>query len=220
MTGPRWKRCCDWAILRVVHQSEAARSSRCGPKTARNSPKLRLRTSSRILSMRSRATTMRACEIAAITAVVFVGAAARAAQSDRESGPFSVLYGTWSGAGVIKRSNGTSERIRCRSTDERAGTTSLHLRLRCASDSYNFDLTATVIDDGGPISGVWSETTRNANGSLQGRSSGNGRQVQAVAKGPAFTANLTLTTRGNKQSILILSPGTEVPEVTITLDKQ
>jgi hypothetical protein len=39
-------------------------------------------------------------------------------------------------------------------------------------------------------------------------------------KGLAFTANLTLTTRGNKQSILILSPGTEVPEVTITLDKQ
>jgi hypothetical protein len=48
-------------------------------------------------------------------------------------------------------------------------------------------------------------TRRNANGSLQGRSSGNGRQVQAVAKGPAFTANLTLTTRSNKQSILILS---------------
>jgi hypothetical protein len=28
-----------------------------------------------------------------------------------------------------------------------------------------------------------------------------------------------LTIRGNKQSILILSPGIEVPEVTITLNK-
>jgi hypothetical protein len=177
--------------------------------------------SSRIPSMRSRAATICAFKVAAIaTAMVFVGTAGRTAQSEAEAGPFSALYGTWSGAGVIKKSNGTNERIRCRSSDERAGATSLHLRLRCASDGYNFDLTATVIDEGGPISGVWSETTRNANGSLQGRSGSNGRQVQVVAQGPAFTANLTLTTRGNKQSILILSPGTEVPEVSITLDKQ
>lgn len=176
--------------------------------------------SSQIPSMGYRAITMHACTLAAITALAFLGTAGRAAQGEPESGAFSALYGTWSGAGVIKKSNGTSERIRCRSTDERAGTTSLRLRLRCASDSYNFDLTATVIDDGGSISGIWSETTRNASGSLRGRSAGNGRQVQAVAQGAAFTANLTLTTRGTKQSILILSPGSEVPEVTITLDKQ
>jgi hypothetical protein len=97
---------------------------------------------------------------------------------------------------------------------------SLRLHLRCASDSYNFDLSATVIDEGGSISGIWNEATRNANGNLQGRSSGNGRQVQVVAQGPAFTANLTLTTRGDKQTILMLSPGAEVVEVSIALDRR
>src|SRR6516162_10606221 len=143
-------------------------------------------------------------------AVALAGAPTRAAQSDGESGSFSALYGTWQGGGAIKKSNGTSERIRCISTDERAGTVSLRLHLRCASDSYNFDLTATVIDEGGSISGIWNETTRNASGNLQGRSSGNGRLVQAVAQGPAFSANLTLTTRGAKQTILMQSPGAEV----------
>jgi hypothetical protein len=151
-------------------------------------------------------------------AVLLAGVPSHPAQSEAE--PFSALYGTWQGGGVIKKSNGTSERIRCISTDERAGTVSLKLHLRCASDSYNFDLTATVIDEGGSISGVWNETTRNASGNLQGRSSGNGRQVQAVAQGPAFTANLMLTTRGTKQTIVMQSPGAEVTEVNISLDKR
>jgi hypothetical protein len=163
---------------------------------------------------------MTAFTVAAIATLVLMGAPARAAQSETESGPFSALYGSWNGAGLIKKANGSSERIRCRSTDERAGTVSLRLHLRCASDSYNFDLSATVIDEGGSISGVWNEATRNANGNLQGRSSSNGRQVQVVAQGPAFTANLTLTTRGDKQTILMLSPGAEVVEVSIALDRR
>jgi hypothetical protein len=163
---------------------------------------------------------MTAVKGAAIAAAVLMWAPARAAQSDSESGSFSALYGTWTGTGLIKKANGSSERIRCRSTGERAGAVSLRLRLRCASDSYNFDLSATVIDEGGSISGVWSEATRSANGNLQGRSSSNGRQVQVVAQGPAFTANLTLTTRGDKQTILMLSPGAEVVEVSIALDRR
>jgi hypothetical protein len=60
------------------------------------------------------------------------------------------------------------------------GTVNLHLGLRCASGAFVFDLAATVINDGGPISGNWSETTRNVNGTIQGRSENNGRQVQSV----------------------------------------
>ncbi len=144
----------------------------------------------------------------------------RAALSAPDPGPFSAIAGSWSGAGLIKKANGTSERIRCRSAYEPAGTTQLQLRLRCASDSYNFDLTASVGYEGGPITGSWSEATRNVNGTIQGRSASNGRQIQAIAQSIAFTANLTLTTRGEKQSVLILSPGSEVPEVNITMEKK
>jgi hypothetical protein len=61
---------------------------------------------------------------------------------------------------------------------------------------------------------------KDVNGTIQGRSESNGRQVQAVIQSLSFTANLTLTTRGGRQSILILSPGTELREVSITLEKR
>jgi hypothetical protein len=155
-----------------------------------------------------------------VAAVLVMGATPLAAQIAREAGPFSALLGTWSGSGVTMKSDGTSERIRCRSAYEPVTTVSLQLRLRCDSDSYNFDLASTVTYDHGPISGVWSETTRNVNGTIQGRSNSNGRQVQAVAQSVAFTANLSLTTRGKRQLVLILAPGTEVPKVSITLERR
>ncbi len=137
-----------------------------------------------------------------------------------EPGPFSALTGSWSGGGTIKKSNGGSERIRCRSAFEPAGATNLSLRLRCASDSYNFDLTANVAYQGGAISGSFQEATRSLVGGISGRSTGEGRQVQAVAQAPGVTSNITLTTRGNHQSVSIVTPGTEVPEIIVSLEKK
>ena len=150
--------------------------------------------------------------------LLFVGAGARDARS--EPGPFSALNGSWSGAGVIKKANGSSERIRCRSAFEAAGASNLSLRLRCASDSYNIDLTATLTYQGGEISGSWAESTRNVIGGISGRSAGEGRQVQAVAQAPGVTSNITLTTRGNHQSVSIMTPGTDVPEIVVSLEKK
>jgi hypothetical protein len=158
----------------------------------------------------------------AAAAVMLLLAAMSPARSAPEPHPFSALTGTWSGNGTIKKSNGTSERIRCRSIYEPAGGSQLQLRLRCASDSYNFDLKANVFYEGGAggaISGIWSEAGRNVNGSIQGHSTGYGRQIQVIVQTLAFTSNLTLNTRGEKQSILIVSPGSEVAEVAIMLEK-
>jgi hypothetical protein len=130
------------------------------------------------------------------------------------------LSGSWSGGGTIKKSNGGSERIRCRSVFEPAGTTNLSLRLRCASDSYNIDLTASVAYQGGSISGTWQEATRSVTGGISGHSASEGRQVQAVAQAPGVTSNITVTTRGNHQSVSIVTPGAEVPEVTVSLEKR
>ena len=159
-----------------------------------------------------------AFKLAAAATALFIGVAVARAAPD--ASPFSALTGQWSGGGVVKKSNGTSERIRCRSVYEPAAGMQLQLRLRCASDSYNFDLSAVVAYEGGTVSGSWNEAGRNLNGSIQGRSTGNGRQLQVVAQSIAFTSNLTLNTRGDKQSILIQSPGTEVSEVAITLDRR
>ncbi len=174
--------------------------------------------SSRTHSGWSRTALLRSCKFVAIAAMVVMGTAPRVAMSAPE-GPFAALHGNWSGGGVIKKSNGSSERIRCRANYDSAAA-SLKLRLRCASDSYNFDLGASVNYEGGAISGTWSEASRGVTGSIQGRSNNNGRQVQALAQAAAFSANLTLTTRADRQSVLILAPGTEVPEVSITLDRR
>jgi hypothetical protein len=133
------------------------------------------------------------------------------------AGPFAPLAGSWSGGGAITLSSGSRERIRCRAVYEAPGGKTLALRLRCASDSYNFDLNANLTHQGDAITGSWSEITRNITGSISGRASG--ASIQAVVSSAVFSANLTLTTHGTKQSVSIRSPGTDLTEAAITLNK-
>jgi hypothetical protein len=137
-----------------------------------------------------------------------------------QAGPFAAVHGSWSGGGTIRKSNGGSERIRCRSTFEPSGASNLALRLRCASDSYNIDLSANVAYQGGSISGSWQESTRSVGGNISGQASGGGSHVQAVASGPGVTSNITVTTHGNHQSVSIVTPGAEVPEVTVSQERK
>ena len=158
------------------------------------------------------------CSVAAAAVAGLLVFGADEARS--QAGPFSALNGSWSGSGTIKRSNGGSERIRCRSAFEPSGAANLSLRMRCASDSYNIDLSASVAYQGGSISGSWQETTRNVAGGISGQASGGGSHVLAIASAPGYTSNITVTTRGNHQSVSIVTPGTEVPEVMVSLEKK
>jgi hypothetical protein len=135
------------------------------------------------------------------------------------TGPFAPLAGNWSGTGSVSfSSSGSHERLRCRAVYQApdAGKT-LALRLRCASDSYNFDLNANLTHQGDSVTGQWMEITRNVTGSLTGRASG--ASIQAVASAGIFSANLTLTTHGSKQQVSIRIQGTEVTEAAISLNK-
>jgi len=130
---------------------------------------------------------------------------------------FVHFTGSWSGSGSITVQDGTRERIRCRgryvSSDNGNG---LRLELRCASDSYKFELQSDITHDGGGnITGTWNETTRQVFGSLTGRSTNS--HIQAVANSVGFTATLSLSTRGNQQRVSIKSPGSEISEVAISL---
>jgi len=123
------------------------------------------------------------------------------------TGPFAGMAGNWNGAGTVTLDDGSTERIRCRATYAvGAGGNGLQQTLTCASDSYKFNLTSNLIAQGSTVSGTWSETSRNINGNIEGRSSGGVFQVVATA--PGFTANLTLTTKGNRQSVVIRSDST------------
>lgn len=134
-------------------------------------------------------------------------------------GPFAALAGTWAGGGTITMSHGGQESIRCRASYAVAeGGGNLRLNIKCASDSYNFDLDSDVAYNGGAISGQWRESSRNASGSVSGRAAGD--NIEVTARSDLFTANLSLTTRGNRQSVAIRPQGSDVQAVSITLNRR
>lgn len=129
---------------------------------------------------------------------------------------FGALSGSWSGSGSVTLSSGAVERLRCQATYEVAPSgANFQQTLRCNSDSYDFNLRASVVRSGDSVGGTWTETTRNANGGISGRISGN--QIQATIQGPTFSASLTLATQGDRQTVTIRSRGTELSAVSIVL---
>lgn len=149
-------------------------------------------------------------------AVVGCTLAAGASFAQSASKPFAGMAGVWSGKGSISLADGSKEAIRCRATYAvRSDGQALQQTLRCASDSYKFELSSNVVASGGSLSGTWSEATRNINGEVQGTTSGG--RFQVVVSAGSFTADLALTTRGNSQSVVIRSEGSEFRQATISL---
>jgi hypothetical protein len=155
----------------------------------------------------------RAIKAASLSAALMLSVSASHAQS----GPFAGFDGTWSGNGTVALSDGTTERIRCRADYKVNGSgMGLKQNLHCASDSYKFDLSSDVTSNGDRISGNWSERSRNIFGNLQGTAGGG--QIDLFVEASGFAANLTLTTRGNRQTVSISSKG-EIKGVNITMTK-
>jgi hypothetical protein len=154
-----------------------------------------------------------AVRAAGIGAVLMLSATAGHAQS----GPFAGFSGTWSGNGTVSLSDGSTERIRCKADYKVDGSgTGLKQNLRCASDSYKFDLSSEVTSQGDRISGNWSEASRNVFGNLQGTAGGG--QIDVFVEAAGFAANLTLRTTGNRQTVQISSKG-DIRGVNITMVK-
>jgi hypothetical protein len=155
-----------------------------------------------------------------ITAAGFVMALALAASpTEAAMSPFRAMAGSWFGGGVLDMADGQQERLRCRASyDVAGGGEELRLNLRCASPSYNFDLASQVQYQDGAISGEWSEATRNASGTIEGRAVGD--RVEAAARGQSFSAALSLTTRGNRQSVSIRPEGSEIRAVSLSLERR
>jgi len=151
----------------------------------------------------------------AALAIAF-GLTVLAADAARAENPFAHFAGSWSGSGTITVQDGGRERIRCRGTYRagEAGNT-MTLSLRCASDSYKFELASEITNNGGSISGSWNETTRQVYGQLSGTMTAT--NIRAEASSVGFNASLVISTRGNSQSVSIRSPGSEISEVSISM---
>jgi hypothetical protein len=135
------------------------------------------------------------------------------------AGPFSDLTGDWSGSGYITMSDGKRERLRCRASySVTSAGEAVDIAIRCASDSYKFDLSGYLRNSNGAVSGQWSETNFNSAGTLSGRASGNSIKAQAV--GSTFSAGLSMTTSGSHQSVTILPGVEQVRQVSLTFQKR
>jgi hypothetical protein len=135
-----------------------------------------------------------------------------------ETAPFAGMAGAWAGVGRIDMQDGSNETIHCRARyTVGGGGTSFHQELRCASQSYNFNVTSDVQARGSAISGTWSESTRNVNGSVSGTATPG--QFQARVEAGTFSATLTVTTKGRSQAVTIVPVGTDVKGVAVSLTK-
>jgi hypothetical protein len=156
----------------------------------------------------------RLCQLGAAAAIMVCAATLPATA---EGGPFSGLDGQWTGGGHLKMRDGTQERIRCRASYAVGnGGTMLQQALRCASDSFNFELRSDSESNGGHITGNWNELTRNIGGSLNGH--GRRGHIDVAIQNPNFNARVTLTSHGDHQSVTIRSQGaTEFAGATVSL---
>jgi hypothetical protein len=136
-------------------------------------------------------------------------------------GPFAGFTGSWSGTGTLRPSNGAAERIRCTANYRQRGSSQheIDLQLRCASDSYNFDLTGQfTADEQNQISGRWTERTRNIGGTAVGNARGDRQQIHIESSG--FAADLVMVTRNRRQSVTIDSQGGgQIVKASITLSR-
>jgi hypothetical protein len=133
-------------------------------------------------------------------------------------GPFAALPGSWAGTGTITMSSGAKERIRCEGDYRLQSRTSVRLQLTCASDSYRFELRSETIAVDQTLTGTWTELTRRVSGQIFGRWAG--PRIEIRAESQTFSALLDMTTRGNRQSVLIRSPGSEMSAVSISLSRR
>lgn len=148
---------------------------------------------------------------------VAVAAVLISASGHADSGPFTGYAGNWTGTGAITIADSGTERIRCKGvyTVDSNGN-GLHQKLKCASDSYKFELSSDVVASGNQVKGSWSEASRGVNGTVEGSISGS--DINALVTTNGYAATFNVRTNGGRQNISISSKG-ELRGVTIVLAK-
>lgn len=151
--------------------------------------------------------------------LIFAGAAVvvSAPVGARAGDLFSELPGNWVGSGTVIKSDATTETLRCKVKYTLAPSgTIVHQELRCAADSYRMNFVTDLINDKGELAGTWKEVDRQAGGAVSGRIDGN--VISTKITGTAFEAAVVITTKGDKQTILLTSnSGNYAKSVNIAL---
>ncbi len=149
----------------------------------------------------------------AVLSTLFIFAAPTAAQS-----PFNSFSGNWSGAGKVKFTGGSTEAVSCKAyyTPKDAGA-SLGVAIRCASPSSKIELRATLLYQGGKVTGKWEERTFNATGDVTGQASTN--KISLSIAGGGLSGSMAVGVNGTNQSVQIKTEGIGMTGVDISLSR-
>jgi hypothetical protein len=168
--------------------------------------------------MSSLASLMRRSQgLAAAMAVAVVAGMVTPVTVAAAAGPFDGLAGVWVGDGTVTYATGTQERLSCRVQYIQNNPNNLQQALRCASDSYNFQINAYFDSANGKLSGNWSEKFLNVNGSVSGTVAGG--RITGALQGPTFVAQLSVVTKGNRQQVNIQAAIEKIRAVSIEMQK-
>jgi hypothetical protein len=157
-------------------------------------------------------------ETGGLRATGLLGMVAFAGTAAPSGGPFEGLEGVWGGSGVVTYASGTKERLRCRVQYVIAqNIDTLSQALRCASDSYNFQINALYVHQNGTITGNWDEKYLEISGTITGRASAG--TISGNLHGPGFLASVEVDTNGTSQTVRIAAEGQEIREVAVEVRK-
>jgi hypothetical protein len=132
-------------------------------------------------------------------------------------GPFDGIVGVWGGSGTVTYASGAKERLRCRVQYVQNDSDNLQQALKCASDSYNFQINAYIEHTDGALRGRWEELVLEINGTVSGTAKAG--IIDGILHGPGFSAGLKVITDGRRQQVRIESPDQEIRLVVIEVRK-
>ena len=135
-----------------------------------------------------------------------------------QQNPFAALGGSWTGAGQVRFTSGSSEALKCRAYyTPKDGGQSLGLAIICASPSNKIELRANLVYEGGKVTGSWEERTYNAAGAVTGQA--NPGKISLSINGGGFSGSMAVGFSGGNQTVTISTTGIGMTGVSINLSR-
>jgi hypothetical protein len=150
------------------------------------------------------------------SAVVLLGLAAAPVRA--ADNPFSAMVGQWNGNGTVTYASGTKERLRCRVRYDQNAEDTILQTLRCASDSYKFQINAFYRNTAGKLNGHWEELTLQVSGSITGDVTPTGK-ITGDLHGPGFEASVLVDTDGDQQTVNIAAQNQDIRSVSVSVKR-
>lgn len=127
----------------------------------------------------------------------------------------SGLAGSWGGNGVIKYSDGTSERMRCNA--RYSGGDAMTMAINCSSSARSVNISASLRANGGRVSGSWAESNLGVSGSASGKASPG---HLSLGLGGGVSGSMSVNYAGGRQDVGITVQGAPLQSVSMSLSKR